>query len=108
MLFRSWNPMVMELNLDLNQSPAQLVADTDKLDQVRDFLQFNRRVQIVVDLENKFLRPVESVKVLVKNKLKRNIPTSAMPKTIVNFSFNFIVNILLFFNFICQPTSISK
>ena len=63
--------MVMELNLDLNQSPAQLVADTDKLDQVRDFLQFNRRVQIVVDLENKFLRPVESVKVLVKNKLKK-------------------------------------
>ena len=62
------------LNLGLNQFPAQLVADTVKLDQVRVFLQFNRRVRTAVDLENKFLHLVENVKVLVKSKLGRKYP----------------------------------
>ena len=66
--------MVMDLNLDRNQFPVQLVAGMDKLDQVRVFLRSNRHAQIVVDLENKFLHLVENVKVLVKNKLERKYP----------------------------------
>ena len=37
-----------------------------------------------------------------------NIPTSATPKKIVNFSLNFIKPIQSFFYFTCQPTCISK
>ena len=36
------------------------------------------------------------------------VPTSAMPKKIVNFSLNFIVNTLSSFNFTHQPTSIPE
>ncbi len=66
--------MAMVLNLDLNQFPAQLVADTDRLDLVRVFLQFNKHAQIVVGLVNKFLHLVENVKVLAKNRLEKKYP----------------------------------
>ena len=49
-------------------------------------------------------RPV----LILQAKPKRNIPTSAMPKKIVNFSLNFIVNTLSSFNFTHQPTSIPE
>ncbi len=53
------------------------------------------------------LNPARPVLIL-QAKPKRNIPTSAMPKKIVNFSLNFIVNTLSSFNFTHQPTSIPE
>ena len=64
----------MELNLDQNQCPVQLVVVKAKLDQAKAFLLYNKHALTVVVLENKFLHPVGSVKVLVKNKLERKYP----------------------------------
>ena len=54
-----------------------------------------------------FQNPASPVLILQAKPIT-NIATSVIPKKIVKFSLNFIVNTLLSFNFTCQPTSISK
>ena len=62
---------------------------------------------IIIQKGRPFQKPASPVLILQAKPIT-NIPTSVIPKKIVNFSLNFINLIQSPFYFTCQPTCISK
>ena len=64
----------MDLNLDIQQIDVPIVVGMEKLDLIKDFLQFNKHVHNVLVVEKKLQTHAMTVMVLEINRHQKKYP----------------------------------